>query len=653
MAIITPKIYTYFDLKWEKHEKTLPEDLENKATQALKNYTTSRKYFFQYYYYIICQALKSYHLSTYDRKIFINNIEKSNIAVGLIRSFVDIFVSVVQERPLTFLWTPINKKGQENKSNILKSLAYVSDASWFHKTIKTCLKNFLINGRFCMRVNYMKTNKKMEVMSIINGENTKEIITTDDSEIKDFPTATEISVFNVFPDSYNGKMRYITERWVVSHFEFKKLFSNIINRKDNKSTFKDPKFIDLLPIKKNQNDAKFYDYGSVVNSVHKEVNKECKENNAFSYQNWDNAYDNIAINTQESPELDADVTDGLIEYLITTDDAGIVLHANNYPVAIVPNFYWFINYIYVWDGEWIPYLLLWIEKTLVSYVNNFVDGVKAIMNPTFIAIKNLLINENQLESWVSWGIVYADATQGADTSKIISRIEKGWVTDFWIYDRFVELARQLVGISEYNSWISAGERTATGALAVTQSSLKRISPYMATFVDALSQIAIMWLSLMKKNWTEKQWIYILDDAGNQIFEEVQNSDLTWGINLSLKAEWMFGSINELELQNLSTAYQALAKSPNVNAAEFETEIIKKLWFDASRFLIKPEEQPSAEDMSPEQRTLSSQKGIPTIDTSGNAQPTQEQAPDIPPSLSEILTSAVSPQPNFWNKGKWQ
>jgi hypothetical protein len=52
-----------------------------------------------------------------------------------------------------------------------------------------------------------------------------------------------------------------------------------------------------------------------------------------------------------------------------------------------------------------------------------------------------------------------------------------------------------------------------------------MSPYISTFVDAISIVAQMWLILMKKYWTRKQWIYILDEAGNQLFEQVHNKNL--------------------------------------------------------------------------------------------------------------------------------
>lgn len=83
-------------------------------------------------------------------------------------------------------------------------------------------------------------------------------------------------------------------------------------------------------------------------------------------------------------------------------------------------------------------------------------------------------------------------------------------------------------------------------------------PYMSTFIDAISVVATMWLSLMKKNWTKKQWIYVLDENGNQVFEQLKNTQLTGGINISLQAEGLFGSTNEIELQKLIQIYQTLA-----------------------------------------------------------------------------------------------
>jgi hypothetical protein len=53
-------------------------------------------------------------------------------------------------------------------------------------------------------------------------------------------------------------------------------------------------------------------------------------------------------------------------------------------------------------------------------------------------------------------------------------------------------------------------------------------------------------------------------------------------------------------------YTLLAKSPNINAVELEKEILKRSGFSPARFIIPPEQQPAPEDMSQEQRMLSSQ-----------------------------------------------
>ena len=55
---------------------------------------------------------------------------------------------------------------------------------------------------------------------------------------------------------------------------------------------------------------------------------------------------------------------------------------------------------------------------------------------------------------------------------------------------------------------STKERTATGALSVSQSASRRLSPFMQNFVSFISRIAKKWLILQKINWTDAQWITI-------------------------------------------------------------------------------------------------------------------------------------------------
>lgn len=94
---------------------------------------------------------------------------------------------------------------------------------------------------------------------------------------------------------------------------------------------------------------------------------------------------------------------------------------------------------------------------------------------------------------------------------------------------------------------------------------------------------------MKKYWTKDRWIYVLDEQGNQLFEEINNRSLAGGINVSLQAEGLFGSTNEMELRKLIEVYQTLAPSGFVKAPEIAGEIMKKAGFTPSRFIVQTDQ----------------------------------------------------------------
>ena len=570
--------------------------------------------------------MKAYHLSTHDRKTILKDWQ-SNIAVGIVRAFVDVLISAVQERPLTFIGTPINEKGLENKENILKSLNYISDVTWFHRTIKQTIKNWLIIGTICLRVGYLKTEKKTKITTIINDNAVETVVESNDEDIKDYPYAKSVPIFNIFPDPYGWKLRNVTERWVISHMEFMQTFGSMIQREDNLSPFKNEQFLASLP--KNKNGADFIDYWIITTQVHQKVNEECRENDRYALQTWFNRAEN-AQNQSSTQDEDDDVTKGLIEFKFTTYDDRLVLHANNYPVYISKNnFYGFIPYVIKagWDeemrfGEGIPYLMKGTEEIANSFTNNYFDWARSIATPTFVAVKNLLINETQLESWEPWATLWIEA---GSSREVISRLDKWGLNDFNIMNIIRDIAMNITGISEYNLWQAAGERTATGALSVTQSSNKRIAPYISTFVDAMSIVAQMWLSLIKKNWTRDRFIYILDEQWNQTFEEINNSKILGWINISLHAEWLFGSTNEIELNKMIQIYQTLAPSGFFSSPKFATEIMKKNGFTANRFIEETEQ------MKPD--------WIWTVNTEMWE--------------SDMLKTLSSPQLNLWNEWEWQ
>jgi len=625
------KSYTYVTVNKESMQIGIPLPLEDMKLQADKDYETSFTYIQKQEFFIWRQALKSYHLSTHDRKVALGSATwKQNISIGLIRSFVDVLIASVNEKPLTFIWTWINKKWIENKNSILKTLNYISDVSGFHKQLKKTLKSGLIIWEIAMRVGYMKTEKTEKITSIINWKYVEE---TEDVENKNYPYATNVNIFNIFPDPYSWPLRYTTERGVVSYSNFIETFGHMIRGVNNESPLWDNNFLSLLSI--NSNNSCFDNYGNILHQIHEKVNDELKEKDNF-LENTKNKWTNWWATTQDQ---DKNVTEWLIEFKITYYKSRTVLIANWYPVYVWKNPYWFIPYVIqaanetearFWEG--IPYLLKGLEEVWNSFVCNYFDSARAIANPTIVVQKNLMINDEELEDWTPWGILY---TENNDWWKAVYRLDKWGLQDFNILPIIEQIATRITWISEYNLGISSKERTAAWALSVTESSQKRMSPYLSNFLDAISIVAQMWLQLVKKFWQEEQFIYILDEDWWQTSEIIKNKDLAWQMNISLEAEWMFGAFNELELNKLINIYNTTSESGFVNSPEIVKEMFKKSGFEPSRFVtwawewIKPEWM----DENPQ---LNSETWL-----EGDA-------------LSKILKEAGNvTQINQWNEGLWK
>ena len=578
-----PTLYSYIDKTKKSLQIELDGEDESLVNQADKDYKTSAKHIRSQEYYIWRAALKAYHLSTYDRKVQLwKDSWKQNITIGLIRSFVDILVASLNEKPLVFIWTGINQEWAENKDNIIKTLNYVSDVSWFHKQLKDTMANGLVIWEICMRVGYKKTKKEEKYISVADWQIIEEIV---EVEEKNYPYASNIPVFNVFPDPYSWPLRYITERWVVSYSEFIEVFWKIIRSKKNRSPLKWDTFLPLLQI--NENKADLQDYWNIVNQIHEKVNEEFRERDMFEQPNGA-AIDSIWGTHHDE---DKDVTAWLIEFKASWYSGRLILMANDYPVYIWPNPYWFIPYVVkaanqtkarFWEG--IPYMLKPLEDVWNSFINNYFDSARAIANPTMVVQKNLMINDEELEDWTPWGVIY---TEDNSNWNAVYRLDKWGLNDFNIMEMIQQIATQITWISEYNQGIAARERTATGALAVTESSQKRLSPYVSNFLDAISVVAQMWLKLIKKYWSSKQMIYILDAEWKQTWESINKKSITGGINLSLEAEWMFWANDSLELKKLIDMYNTLAPSGFAESTEIAKEIVKKSWYIPSKFITEP------------------------------------------------------------------
>lgn len=629
------KTYSYIDIDKNRMEINLDDKDSSLVIQAEKDFETSHKHIRNEEFFIWRAALKSYHLSTYDREVALWSAKwKQNITIWLIRSFVDIMVASLNEKPLAFIWTAINKKWFENKEKIIKTLNYISDVSWFHKELKNTMANWLIIWEIAMRVWYMKTLNKETYISIADWLFIEEEV---EVEEKNYPYATNVSIFNLFPDPYSWKLRYVTERDVVSYDTFIETFWSTIRSKKNRSPFKDNDFLPLLTI--NPNSAVFDDYWNIVNQIHEKVNKKFEELDKFDLP-W-----TVKWNTASWSKIDEDtnVIEGLIEYKATWYQWRLIILANNYPVYIWENPYWFIPYVIkaanqtkarFW--EWIPYMLKWLEDVWNSFVNNYFDSARAVANPTLVVQKNLMINEHELEDWTPWGILYTEDNLNGNA---VYRLDKWWVRDFNIMWLINQIASQITWISEYDLWQAARERTATWALAVTQSSQKRLSPYVSNFLGAISIVAQMWMKLIKKYWSAKEMIYVLDDEWEQTWEDIKKTDLMWWVNISLEAEWIFWVNEELKHKKLIELYNTLAPSWFNDSPEMAREIIKTAWYSPSRFITEPWEwvkPDNADDII----ANNNQTELPWKNRSDAEL------------LWDWLWAAATPNVDLWNWGQW-
>lgn len=103
------KTYSYLDQKEDLHTEMVDGDVLAIIKKADSRYHTAKKYVDSYYTPIWRWAEKAYHMSTADRGQYIKTWQ-SNIAFGLIRSFIDVFVSTLNERPINFMVKGFNPK---------------------------------------------------------------------------------------------------------------------------------------------------------------------------------------------------------------------------------------------------------------------------------------------------------------------------------------------------------------------------------------------------------------------------------------------------------------------------------------------------------------------------------------------------------------
>jgi hypothetical protein len=152
---MSSKNYTIYSFdkkgKATTEQVVLSDELQSKADEAKTRYETSKSWIHKRYVYIWMFSMKSYSLSTEDRGKHLKSWQ-SNIAFGLIRSFIDVFVSTLTERPISFRAQGLNEDGIRNAQNIEHALAVTADVTGFQKESRSALKEGLKTGTFAFAI---------------------------------------------------------------------------------------------------------------------------------------------------------------------------------------------------------------------------------------------------------------------------------------------------------------------------------------------------------------------------------------------------------------------------------------------------------------------------------------------------------------------
>lgn len=627
------KIYSYKDKDWQIiQEKITDENLISLIDQAEKDYNTSWSIVHSQLVHIWNWSLRAYHMWVTDRQIRANlKTWQSNIAFGLIRSFIDVFISTLTEKPVTFAVKGLTEEGEKNAKDILHALTTSADVTKFQSEARIAMNEALKVGVFSFEIGILPEAKKRKytIVKTIDGEDVPEEVEYED-EVGGFTFAKYVSVFDLYPDPANSRPRYVTRRSVVSHKEFMQTFWALIDSSDNESPLAKT-ITPLLPT--NENGADKNNYNSAREQVHRDYNIKFRRTDI---QNYD--ANGKYMDESNETRNNTDVTKHMIEYKYYTTDDKIVLIANNYPVYIGKNIFGFIPFEiisatdaqYTLDCEWVPYKLAGLSDTMDSFLNNYIDSARSIASPTFVAMKGAFLDEESLKDGSPGQVIFAETEVGAAS---IRRIEKGWVSDFNILDIVLKLASQLTGISEYNLGISSKERTATGALATTQSSLKRLSPFLVTFTEICSRISQKWLILMKDNWTEEKYLSASGQWEWQEPRRLSNVNLAGVVDVSLQIDSMQSAIDEFGYKKLVEIWNQMQWRWLVNEDEIARQIFKSQGLDQNRFV--PQNAPPITQVP---------EWVVPQELSQSTSPAELVGQDI--------ASMTTPQLDLWNWGQW-
>jgi len=578
--------YKYITWEWLEPVVVTIDDvsLESDIKEAEDNYTLSKSVIDYELIHVWNWSLRAYHMWVNDRKIKANlKPWQSNIAFWLIRSFIDVFISTLTEKPVAYAVKGLTEDWVKNAPDILHALATSADVTGFQNEARIAMNEALKIDVFSFEIGILppaKKNKYTVIEKDKDGKDTiKEVEYTD--SIGSLPFAKYVPIFELFPDPSSNTPSYVTRRAVASSKSISRMFNSIIESKENKSPLKAMAKYVLI----NENWADKASYDTARRSVHRDYNINFRKTDLSQIQDLDWKTTNDTSNSISSK----DIQKWLIEYKYYTTEDKMLVFLNGYPVYIGPNPFGFIPFEimsasdpqYVLDCEWVPYKLAGLSETFDSFLNNYIDSAKSIAAPTFVAIKNSFLDEESLKNWTPWQILFAETEAAAWA---IRRLEKGTVTDFNIVDIIIKIASQITGISEYNLGWSTKERTATGALATTQASLKRLSPFLVSFITVMSRISQKQVKLMREFMPDETYFAASGQNSWQEWRPLSKSNLSGAVDISLQIDSMQSAIDEFGYKKLTEVWNQMAGRELINEDEVAREIFKSQWYDPNRFV---------------------------------------------------------------------
>lgn len=576
--------YKIKDSKWITQTKTIqiPLSLYKQFVDAENKYVSSRSYIMDYWYNIWNKNYKDYLLYAWDREQHIENWQ-SNIVYGLIRSTIENYASFASEKPLWYKATAINETWFKNIKNVLNTLWFISDVTLFNREIQSEIIEALIIWNFCFKTVYVKNKQTEKAIALIDDN----FISYEfDTWINNVPKSVWVDVFKVFPDPYGWELRYITERDVVSHEVFIKNFKSMILSKGNQ--LKWLPWIDLEEMIKFislQKPESTEDFWRVRTEVFRKINEQLWADDSLPQL----SKNTTKTQTTATADEDYEITKWLIEYKCYTDNGRVILTANEIPMYIWKNPLGKINYHY-WNtyhtknrfSEWVWYLLRSLEWLWTSFINILIDSVRSINTPNFTAQKDLFLDPKQVEKWVPWDIWWTD------WEAKMARVDKWWITDFWMLWVIDWRWQTLSWVSEYNSWVSSKERVATAVASLVESTNRRILTFLKRFSNTIADAWYFQLYLARKMWLKPQWGYNIDNWDQVVWETpIIWKDLSWGFNISLETEWLLSVNKETEINKFLAMYDKFAWSWVINSSNLISDTFKASWLDPNRYVTNP------------------------------------------------------------------